>query len=259
MPSLSFLVHGGAKVGKSTLGGTSPRPIVILDAEGSTQFLPLRFWNADGGWDPRTQPPPAYDGTWDAAVVHVRQFEDLDAAKGRLLTGQHHFRSLVFDSVTEGQRKLKQHLVGAGKMSRETWDDLLRNMDVLLRDLRDLTRHPTNPLQTATFICETRLKDGKYKPVLQGQLADAVPYWFDVVGYLWQEQQLGVDGTPAHDPTTGKALKLCRLLTTSANPLYEAGERVQGRLPDVVDQPDISTLLATVFPPPAPTSQEAPQ
>jgi hypothetical protein len=245
MQSMSFLIHGGAKVGKSSLGGTSPPPMLILDAEGSTKFLSLRF----RPWRPQVEAAPHYDGTWDAAVVNVTEYADLEAAWHKLLTGQHHFRSLVFDSVTEGQRKLKQRIVGTAKMGRDNWDELLRNMDVLVRGFRDLTQHPTNPLLTATFICETRMdKDrGKYVPNLQGQISTNVPYWFDVCGYLWQEVYRGSDGAPLLDEN-GRQRKFTRLLTTSTHPMYEAGERVQGRLPDVIDNANIYQMLVTVFP-----------
>lgn len=253
LQTLSFLIHARAKQGKSTLGATSPPPVCIFDAEGSTKFLTIRMVT----WDPVREPPPVYDGSWDAAIVNVTRVADVEKGLEWLISGQHHFRSVVVDSVTEVQRKLKTSLVGAEKMQWDNWDDLLRHLDVLIRGLRDLTQHPTNPLLTATFIVETKQKDGRYIPNLQGQIASSVPYWFDVVGYMIVEPKLNGDGIQMVDET-GRRLRDRKLLISEDNFLYEAGHRVAGRLPDVIplydhDHPEyggytISSMLTTVFP-----------
>jgi hypothetical protein len=239
LDTLSVLIHGHSKVGKSTLAGTAPPPIVIFDAEGSTKFLPLRKVL----WDPLRDAPPTYDGTWDAAIVNVHSFDVLDQGYRWLMTGRHQFRSLVLDSISEAQRKLKTKLVGVNKMQRENWDDLLRNMDGVIRGFRDLTQHPVNPITVAVFVAETRLTDGRYKPYLQGQIATSLPYWLDLVGYIWVESAVTQDGIQSNG--TGKVR---RLLIAPDNPLFEAGERVQGRLPDVIDNPNLTEMLLRVFP-----------
>ena len=80
--SLSILVHGASKTGKSTLTSTAPLPICVLDAEGGWRFIseagfqsgkPLRRIP----WDPnKTVQPPRYDGTWDVdyAAPGPREF-----------------------------------------------------------------------------------------------------------------------------------------------------------------------------------------
>lgn len=244
LDTLSILIHADSKVGKSTLAGSAPPPLVIFDAEGSTKFLPLRKVL----WDPLRAEPPTWDGTWDAAIVNVHSYDVLDQGYRWLMTGRHNFRSLVLDSISEMQRKLKTKLVGVNRMARDNWDDLLRNMDGLLRGFRDLNQHPHNPIQVAAFVAETRLVDGKYKPYLQGQIATAAPYWFDLVGYMWVEPLRGADGAQQTDPSTGKPAKIRRLLVAAGNPMYEAGERVQGRLPDVVDNPNLTQMLYAIYP-----------
>lgn len=243
LDTLSILVHAASKVGKSTLAGTAPPPLVIFDAEGSTKFLPLRKI----AWDPTREEPPQWDGTWDAAVVNVHDYDMLDQGYRWLLSGKHQFKSVVLDSISEMQRKLKNKLVGINRMQRDNWDDLLRSMDGLLRGFRDLNQHPHNPIQVAVFVAETRLVEGKYKPNLQGQIATAVPYWFDLVGYMWVEPQVGADGSPVRDEH-GRPQKLRKLLISADNPLFEAGERVHGRLPDIVEQPNLTTMLHQVYP-----------
>lgn len=252
LDTLSILIHAPSKVGKSTLAGTAPPPLVILDAEGSTKFLPLRKVL----WDPLREAPPQYDGSWDAAVVNVHNFDVLVRAREWLTTGQHQFRSLILDSVTEAQRKLKTRLVGPNKMERDNWDELLRHMDSEVRGLRDLTQHPTNPISVAVFVAETRLMDGKYRPYLQGQLGSSLPYFVDLVGYLWVEPELDAGGAQLTG-VDGRPLKRRRLLTAPDNPLFEAGERVQGRLPDVVDHPNVTAMYLQIYPHLAQTNGQA--
>lgn len=234
--TLSVLVHADSKVGKSTLGSTCPPPILILDAEGSTKFLDIRMipWVPEEG-----HPPPTYDGTWDACIVTVRTFDTMRLAFQWLIHGQHHFRSVVLDSISEIQRKLKKDLVGTEQMKMQDWGALLTKMDDLIRGFRDLTLHPTNPISVAMFIAETRETNGKYRPYMQGQIAVSLPYWVDIVGYLYVTNVMADDGV---------TLVPQRQLLITPHPQFEAGERVQGRLGPVVADPNIWRMLLQVYP-----------
>lgn len=233
---LSLLIHADSKMGKTTLASTAPKPLLILDAEGGSKFLP----HTKTLWDPRTGPPPSYDGTWEICIVVVRDYETISMVLQWLASGQHHFRSLCIDSISEVQRRCKENLVGTEAMKQQDWGTLLTKMESLIRSFRDLTLHPTNPLSVVVFIAETREMNGKWKPYVQGQLATSLPYLMDIIGYLFVQEVPDV-----HDPT--HAHKVRRLLITP-HPQYEAGERVQGRLGSVVDQPDITNMLITVYP-----------
>lgn len=236
LETLSLLVHADSKVGKSTLASTSPVPILVLDAEGGWKFMNIRTVP----WDPRQGPPPLWDGTWDACVVIVRDWQTVQLAWQWLMMGQHNFRSLVVDSISEIQRRLKQNLIGTEAAKIQDWGQLLNLMDATIRGFRDLTLHPTNPVQVAVFVAETRQDgNGKWKPYMQGQISIALPYWMDIVGYLFVQETYDANGQP-----TGKI----RRLLISPHPQFEAGERVQGRLGEVVDQPSITAMLTTVYP-----------
>lgn len=241
LATLSVLIHGESKHGKSTLACTAPPPLVVFDAEGSTKFLPMNVRS----WNPLVEGPPAYDGTWDAANVVVHDYDTLARGFEWLQSGQHHFRSVVLDSITEIQRKLKDKIAGIGEMNFDRWDELLRRMDAVLRGFRDLTQHPINPLLMAVFTAETRMTDGQYRPNLQGQIKDAVPYWFDIAGYLQAQQYRHADGSPAVDER-GEPYEYRQLFTRPTNPLYYAGQRVQARVPAVVVGTPVSTPPATM-------------
>lgn len=235
LETLSILVHADSKTGKTTLSSTAPGPILALDAEGGWKFIPLRKTT----WDPMQGPPPAYDGTWDVCVVMVRDWYTVQRVEQWLQAGQHNFRSLVVDSISEIQRRCKANLVGTEQMKMQDWGQLLSLMDSTIRGFRDLTMHPTNPLQVVVFIAETREKNGKWKPYMQGQIEVALPYWMDIVGYLYVHKELDEHGQPT---------QAMRRLLITPDAQFEAGERVQGRLGGVVDNPNITQMLLDVYP-----------
>lgn len=221
--TLSLLVHANSKVGKTTLAATAPTPILALDAEGGWKFLPVRRVY----WDPTQYAPPVYDGTWDVCIVTIRDWNTVQRTYQWMISGQHPFVSIVIDSITEIQRRCKQNLVSVDKMMEiRDWGKLLDLMDATIRGFRDLTMHPTKPVQVVVFIAETRYLDNKWRPYMQGQIGTALPYWMDVVGYLFMDNLIDANGAP-----TTKQLKLL----VSPHPTYEAGERVRGRLGDMFD------------------------
>lgn len=230
MEGLSILVHGLAKAGKTTFAETAPRPRVVLDAEGGTRFTSTR----KRAWDPTTERPPEDDGTWDTCVVYVRNFSTVSMAYQWLGSGQHPFRSVIVDSLSEVQQRCVDQLAGAGRMEQQLWGDLLRQMSDLVRKMRDLIIHPTNPLDCVVLVAMTRGDSkGRMVPLVQGQLASTLPYYIDVTGYFYVEA----------DPTTGQLL---RRLLVAPHPQFEAGDRT-GRLPAVIDAPSIPAMLDTVF------------
>jgi hypothetical protein len=243
LKTVSLLVHGSSKTGKSTLSSTAPTPLLVLDAEGGWKFIreagfrsgvPLRKIT----WDPLTAPPPRADGTWEVCVVSVQQWQTLTQTYAWLTQAPHDFASVVVDSVTEAQRRLKSNLRGTEQMKIQDWGDLLTHMDRFIRDTRDLVLLPNTSLRVVVFIAETRQENGKWRPYMQGQISVSLPYWVDVVGYLYPEQELGPDGQ-----STEKVLKLL----VAQHPQYEAGERVQGVLGDIVRAPHIGQMLTTIF------------
>ena len=244
---LSLLVHADSKVGKSTLAATAPLPIVALDAEGGWSFMhhsdtltqmygrPLRITQ----WDPCSGPPPRYDGTWEICVAIIQSWQALQCSYDWLVQGQHDFKTLVVDSITEIQRRCKMNIVAPTQaMEFQHWGSLLTLMDTVIRGFRDLKDNVYNPIEVTVFIAETRIQDGKWRPYMQGQITTALPYWMDVVGFLYVEQLLDANGQPT--------MKVRKLLVTP-HPLYEAGERVQGVLGDVIAQPNITQMINTIY------------
>jgi hypothetical protein len=236
--SLTLMVYGESKVGKSTLAVTAPYPRLMLDVEGGHRFLPINVKY----WDPIREEPPVADGTWDTVVVNVRDYDVVMKAFQWLQTGKHQFKSLIIDSISELQVKCMDNIAGTEQMKMQQWGELLRHMGALLRDLRDLTMHPTQPLEAVVLTAMARKgQDGVYRPYLQGQLAIQAPYFYDILGAVTVEQIPNAD--PMQPPYK------VRRMYVERTPEYEAGERVQGRLGKVVEQQDlgIERMLDMVF------------
>lgn len=244
--TLSLLIYGSSKEGKSTLSSTAPLPMMVMDAEGSWKFidevgfrsgikLRKRSWNPDQEVD-----LPEYDGTWDVLHVKVTSWLAMQRCYLALTQQSHKFASLVLDSITEIQRRCKRNIRAVSEqMMTQHWGQLLDQMDGLIRGYRDLTLLD-NTIRCVVFVSEMAMKDGKQRPYMQGQIRDTLPYWVDVCGYLHTEY--------VTDQQTGTITKREKRLLISPHPQYEAGERVGGRLPDIVIDPNISTMLDQVYP-----------
>lgn len=235
MRGLSLLVHGGPKAGKSWLGDTTPAPRLVLDAEAGSRFTTSRKRD----WNPVMEAPPVADGTWDTALVSVREYDVMKRAFEWLNSGQHPFKSVVMDSISEIQQRCVDNIAGVDPMQTQNWGTLLREMSKLVRGYRDLLTHPTNPLEAVVLIAMSRtVEGGRQVPYVQGQLATTLPYYIDVVGYITNSAD--EQGLPH------------RYLMIQTDPRWLTGERVGGRLGPYIELRDnydetVSDMLDAVF------------
>lgn len=226
---LSLVVHGESGAGKSWLGDSAPAPRLILDAEGGSRFTPSH----KTVWDPMTSPPP--QGT-DTTVVYMRDFQQMNMAYQWLNSGQHDFNSCIIDSVTELQKRCKDAIKPSSGMRIQDWGTLLDDMELIVRQIRDLWLHPIRPLPVTCFITTTQMDDkGTYRPHVQGGLKLSLPYFVDVVGYL----------RTVPVPETNE---LARSLLVSNYPGYIAKDRTS-RLGYEVWYPRIDTMLESIYGP----------
>ena len=251
MKALSILVHADTKVGKSTFANTSPAPRLLLDAEAAYRFLP----GTKVFWDPMREAPPqigngrvdprsadVVDVDWETCVVIVRDYSAVIKAYEWLNAGSHPFVSVILDSISEVQKRCKDSMRSIDEaMDQRKWGALLDHMEWLVRGLRDLTEHPVRPLQAVVMTSMTTQRDGKWRPYVQGQLAVTMPYFLDVIGYMF------VHELQNEDPTLPPE-KIRRMLV-SPHSLFEAGGRVQEQLGDIVDRPTVTGMLDKVFGP----------
>ena len=190
--TICLLVHGMEGVGKSWLGQTTPSPRLVADCEGGSRKGYARRRLANGTvvkqklieWDPLSEEPPEV-GEWDVAHVTVRSYEDVNAMYAWLNAGNHPFKSVVLDSLTEIQKRCKDAISGTETPTERDWGLLLIKMEHLVRAFRDLAFHPSNPLEAVVLLALTHEKSGRFKPAVQGALGVSLPGYVDVEGYLY--------------------------------------------------------------------------
>ena len=180
--SLTLVVHGESGAGKSWLVDTAPAPRLVFDVEGGARFTKSKKI----GWDPRNAPPEV-NGEWDTAVITTTDLDVIRRAFQWLVEGKHPFKSVVMDSLTEAQKRSVDNLAGTGQLTMQHYGVLLREGDALVRSFRDLTLHPTNPVDVVVFVCGSREKGQEHpvlRPALLGQMAEQIGYTVDVMAYL---------------------------------------------------------------------------
>jgi AAA domain len=232
--SISFLIYGASKSGKSTLAVSSPAPRLYMDVEAAARFLPIKRV----AWNPAKEEPPEYDGTWDTAVVPTKNWDTVMKAYQWLASGKHPFNSFIIDSISELQQRYIEGISGRSQLQLQQWGDAFREVAGLIRDIRDLTVHPTKPVQCVVLTAMARNRDGLWSPFVQGQLQDVMPYFLDLTGYLYVELE----------PGEGDMLVEKRRLLTRRTTQFEAGQRLGGAIPPIVESPNLEEMIETVFP-----------
>lgn len=190
---LNLAVHGYSGAGKSRLLRTAPGPIVTLDAEGGTKWLSGPDSTTEP-WDVgRPMPTTNKDGspihTNTLVPVIVRSPDDPKRLLDILMSGQHYFETVEWDSVTDVQQRYKKGIRGLSEaMTMELWGKLLDQMVDVVRAYRDLTDHtkPVNVIMSAITV-EKGKNNTRLEPDLQGALGGKFPQYFDVLGYLYPE------------------------------------------------------------------------
>lgn len=180
MNSLNILIHADSGHGKSWLAATAPGPILYIDVEGRSDYIRGNKVK----WDPKKDIPAESDNADIITVVDLQKYQAMELVMQWLSSGKHPFKSVVIDSITELQERMMDSLVGAELPQQEHWGALLREMKRLIIRLKDLRRHPKNPILALVLVTGTQEKNNKQRALLQGQLATKIAYLVDVIGYL---------------------------------------------------------------------------
>jgi hypothetical protein len=231
--SMSMIFFGSPKAGKTTMLSTAPAPRLLIDVEKSSRFIegirPI-FWNPKSPIPEYSPNDDVFGSTWDTVSVRQTKWEQWE--KGvwpQLETGKHPFRSVLLDSISELQTCLIEGIAGEQQLTQQQWGTVLRKLTGMLRDMRDLTEHPVNPVEVVAASALEKSYTGVLKPLLQGAAVDVVPYLMDALFYLSRDSE----GT--------------RKLLTQATDYIAAGNRAEHVLPRVITDPTIPKILDTVF------------
>ena len=119
--SLTILVHGASKSGKSFLSVTAPPPRLYLDVEAASRSLPIERVL----WNPAKEKPPEPDASW-IAVVPTRDWAAVDKVYQWLASGKHPFRSLIIDYISELQQRYIESVGGRSQLTMQQWGDTFR-------------------------------------------------------------------------------------------------------------------------------------
>jgi hypothetical protein len=177
---MTMVLHGESGVGKSWLGSTAPRPLLILDLEGRAKHVP----GTKTYWDPLRERPPENDGSWEICIVPIHHFGLLDTVYQWLRSGDHPFKSVSVDSLMEAQKRFIDDLKGLNQMATQDWGTTLRTLEKFVRDMRDIVSFPESHLDVVVIVTGSVPDDrGVARPLLQGQLKNTVPYFVDVVAW----------------------------------------------------------------------------
>jgi hypothetical protein len=181
---VNALVYGSSGVGKTTFAASAPKPILWLESEGGTSSI-----GDMTGID----------------IARVQGLETYREALQLLQANPAQYKTVVLDSFTESAAAILQEIMRAAvamDAGRDVhapqfgeWGRLTGVMREIARGFRDL---PMHTVITALERSDTDELTGRVKirPRMSPTLADELPGFMDVVGYLYSKGDI-VDGKAA--------------------------------------------------------------
>lgn len=227
-PLINLMVYGDPGVGKTVLAGSASlvealSPVLFIDVEGGTLSLRERY--------------P------DVKVARVKSFNDFGRLYEDLKKGDHGFKTVVLDSITEIQKfgmleVMRRMLEDPKNDDRDPdlpgigeWGKNTEQMRRLIRAMRDL---PVNTLFIGLAVTDQDKKGNRLtRPSLSGKLSNEVAGFLDIVTYMYKKT----------DSDTGEVK---RMLLTSGTDEFIAKDRTD-KLPPMLQDPDMSTIYSILF------------
>ena len=215
------LVYGHPGAGKTYLGATMPKPLVLL-TEGDVARPTILRAQRDLG----TKIP----------VWPIRSIRDLEQAYLYLRSGNHEFESVVLDSITDMNRIVMEEVVGAAKARKaehdpdmlelKDWSRVDQKMRKILRTFRDLV------MLVLMLALAGEVMEGVIGPALypKGLRTEAAAL-FNFVAYL---------GRTKH-PETEKEVRV--LIFGDAT---RQGKNPGGMVDPYVLEPNMGQIIATI-------------
>lgn len=242
---LFMLIHGPYGTGKTTLANTAPGPRLILDAEGGSYDVDKTIIV----WDP-DEPLPEIEDKDTSVIVDCQDWATYRKVLDLLVSGDHPFLTVVFDSLTEIQKQLKdalnpdQDFGSYTKPDWDIWDQLLVFMEKDVRKLRDLTRPSSRKPINVVVVAASNMDEHPHRPILQGAIKRSLPGFVDLEAYLHVEHII--------DERSGKAQER-RVIDISPHDDSVAEVKCRPRLlkekhGSEMWDPDIKRILRTTYP-----------
>lgn len=223
--NLNIMIYGDSGVGKTRLAGSSDdvpsmRSVLCVDFEGGTETLKHSYPNVD--------------------TVRVESWRDVQGVYDELNAGNHKYRTVILDSLTEIQKfnmySIMKNLLEKNSErdedvpSMREWGINLEQMRKFVRAFRDL---PVNTIFTALVKVEKDNKTGMLikEPYLSGKLAKEVAAFLDIVCFMYMKE-IEVDGESRQG----------HLLLAQATDTCTAKDRTN-KLPQLMIEPTMAEIM----------------
>lgn len=166
-PKIIMVCYGNGGVGKTTLGSTAPKPLLV-DCENGAKYFGLRGINMD--------------------VAQIREWSDMKGLVEVAQSGD--YETIVIDPVGELMEKLKRFMIQKadkklvmldGSPTMAGWGWLKDTMRTTLKVLRDSGCHILINAHVSEQDDEGKLLK---RPMLMTKLSDEIINMVDIVGYM---------------------------------------------------------------------------
>jgi hypothetical protein len=218
-------VHGWWGSGKTWFAHTAPGPRLVLDMEGGSEDVQTHQLF----WDPLTNTlttPSGSESGWaevtddTSVIVDIQKAATVQHVLTYLEEGDHPFNSVVFDSLTETQKQLKQAVASPDDeydpnavFDMQAWGRLLNHGELVVRRLRDLTRKHAARRVNVVVVMGSDTEAIPVRPLLQGALRKSLAGFFDLEGYLYTavNKETGEEARIMQISPSSEAEAKCRL------------------------------------------------
>jgi len=160
---IKAVIYGASGAGKTYFAATAPAPI---------------FASAEAGLLSTVSHKKKID---PVKYVEVKKVEDLRELLSYLQKGEHKFKTVVIDSISEINEIIKEGIERkrGSAMIQKDWGDLFKVIKGILRGFRDLDMH-------VIFIAQEKAEKDEQKtekvvPMLNGKAAIEIAYFMDIV------------------------------------------------------------------------------